>query len=340
MVAPHSSQTKRAHELTRDKFVATVHKINSKKLTTKELFLLFKHLNGGVEEKFASLLMIRKVFNKKNPVAPSTKLAMLMERGLGMPRGNLIMNAIKRLQMGGDSAAKVQVEGNEVKSSCSAVVEDSSVEDNCVEDSVEVEGNDVKSSCSAVVDDSSAEDNCVEDCVQVNKVRLFAISKETMRSTCEALSIGWRENANLESRPEPPVGFTIPVSGRGSCLFKAFSMAIAGTEQYHVTIREKVCDHMINELSESLKPHIPLRYNSSVIEYVKGSKMRNSKTWGTDVEIMAFSDMVNLCVRVYKTMDCDPQLFVPGCTIELQSNCYVINLVNLNNRNVHFDVIV
>ena len=117
-------------------------------------------------------------------------------------------------------------------------------------------------------------------------------------------------------------------------------MAIAGTEEYHVTIREKVCDHMINELSESLKPHIPLRYNSSVIEYVKGSKMRGRGTWGTDVEIIAFSDMANLCVRVYKTMDCDPQLFVPGCTIELQSDCYVINLVNLNNRNVHFDVIV
>ena len=100
MVAPHSSQTKRAHELTRDKFVATVHKINSKKLTAKELFLVFKHVNGGKEAQCASLLMIRKVFNKKNPVAPSSKLAMLMERGLGMPRGNLIMNVIKRLQMG------------------------------------------------------------------------------------------------------------------------------------------------------------------------------------------------------------------------------------------------
>ena len=81
MVAPHSSQTKRAHELTRDKFVATVHKINSKKLTTKELFFVFKHVNGGKEAQCASLLMIRKVFNKKNPVAPSSKLAMLMERG-------------------------------------------------------------------------------------------------------------------------------------------------------------------------------------------------------------------------------------------------------------------
>ena len=213
MVAPHSSQTKRAHELTRDKFVATVHKINSKKLTAKELFLVFKHVNGGKEAQCASLLMIRKVFNKKNPVAPSSKLAMLMERGLGMPRGNLIMNVIKRLQMGGDSAAKVEVEGNDVKSSCSAVVEDSSVEDNCVEDSVEL---------NAVVSSSF--------------YRLLSVSKEVMKATCKELSIFWRVNANLEHRPEPPVGFTVPVYGRGSCLFKAFSMAIAGTEEYHVTI--------------------------------------------------------------------------------------------------------
>ena len=102
------------------------------------------------------------------------------------------MNVIKRLQMGEDSAAKVQVEGNEVKSSCSAVVEDSSVEDNCVEDSVEL---------NAVVSSSF--------------YRLFSVSKEVMKATCKELSIVWRENANLEHRPEPPVASLFPSLAAG-----------------------------------------------------------------------------------------------------------------------------
>ena len=60
--------------------------------TAKELFLVFKNVNGGKEAECASLLMIRKVLNKKNPVAPSSEIALLMERGLGTFRSQPITN--------------------------------------------------------------------------------------------------------------------------------------------------------------------------------------------------------------------------------------------------------
>ena len=74
-------------------------------------------------------------------------------------------------------------------------------------------------------------------------------------------------------------------------MFKAFSMAVAGTDRYHFKIRQAKCDHIVNEMSESLTPHIPPVYGGSTYKYVEGEEMRGKFTWGTDI------DVTNICLR-------------------------------------------
>ena len=69
-------------------------------------------------------------------------------------------------------------------------------------------------------------------------------------------------------------------------------MAITGWETAHLAFRQLICEH-ISEVGTymNIDPH----------KYLKDSKMKSLKIYGTDVEIMAAAQIIGCDIYVYHT---------------------------------------
>ena len=84
------------------------------------------------------------------------------------------------------------------------------------------------------------------------------------------------------------------IVGDGNCLFRALSYVITRRQNYHSLVREKILKHMrCNE--QALLAHI----NGSVNEYLARTGMGNQQVWGTDVEIIAASSLLETDIYVH-----------------------------------------
>ncbi|VDI23954.1 Hypothetical predicted protein [Mytilus galloprovincialis] len=71
----------------------------------------------------------------------------------------------------------------------------------------------------------------------------------------------------------------------GNCLFRALSFAISQRQEYHIKIRKKIVDHILH-ISKDLSSFVRDPYENAE-EYVRMRKMKESNTWGTELEILA-----------------------------------------------------
>ena len=79
-----------------------------------------------------------------------------------------------------------------------------------------------------------------------------------------------------------------------NCLFCALSYAITGRQNYHSLVREKIVQHMRHN-EHALLAHM----NGSVNEYLARTGMSNQHVWGTDIEILAASSLLETDNYVY-----------------------------------------
>ena len=82
--------------------------------------------------------------------------------------------------------------------------------------------------------------------------------------------------------------------GDGNCLFRAISFSISGRQVYHQIVRNKIVEHMI-AIESALRPHM----NSSLDNYLARSGMKNQNVWGTDIEILTASSLLQTDIFVY-----------------------------------------
>ena len=91
------------------------------------------------------------------------------------------------------------------------------------------------------------------------------------------------------------------INGDGNCLFRSFSYAITGRQNYHRLIRIRIIDHM-KTIESALLPHI----GTSVQEYLTQSKMNCDGVWGTDIEIFTLQllcfVLIFMCIQSLATM--------------------------------------
>ena len=84
------------------------------------------------------------------------------------------------------------------------------------------------------------------------------------------------------------------ILGDGNCLFRALSYAITGRQNYHSLVRQKIVQH-IRHKEHALLAHM----NGSVNEYLARTGMTNQHVWGTDIEIIAASSLLETDIYVY-----------------------------------------
>ena len=87
---------------------------------------------------------------------------------------------------------------------------------------------------------------------------------------------------------------TETISGDGNCFFRALSLEVAGSQDFHEEIRCAVV--------ETIKHNKDVfgRYTGmNTEEYLKSTKMEENGIWATDTEIMAASFLLNTTISVY-----------------------------------------
>ena len=126
------------------------------------------------------------------------------------------------------------------------------------------------------------------------------------------------------------------IVGDGNCLFRALSYAITGRQNYHCLVREKIVQHMRHN-EHALLAHM----NGSVNDYLARTGMRNQHVWGTDVEIIAASSLLETDIYVYTKVGFlyKWQRFSSSILSECPAKT-VGGLYLQNTSGVHYDIVL
>lgn len=159
-----------------------------------------------------------------------------------------------------------------------------------------------------------------------------SVSSKWMKHTCKQLNLkchGLRRRikGKLKNSTDAPPSTQQEIVADGNCLFRALSHSITNSEDSYKEIRALICDQIQKK---------PLRFlgSQAAESYLHSTKMREDKTWGTDREISAASDLLNTVIWCYGPLGRAHAWtsFIPeknaGDTSE------AIFLVNMNN---HFE---
>ena len=124
--------------------------------------------------------------------------------------------------------------------------------------------------------------------------------------------------------------------GDGNCLFRAISYSISGRQLFHNIVRNKIVEHMIT-IENALRPHI----NCSLDNYIARSGMKEQNVWGTDIEILTASSLLQTDIYVYTKVGSGYkwQKFSRSMLVkDLPQNKGAIYLQN--TAGVHYDVVL
>ena len=87
------------------------------------------------------------------------------------------------------------------------------------------------------------------------------------------------------------------VIGDGNCLYRALSLEVLGTQNYHEQIRAKIVDIMLQNPG-TFEGYVGRNIGDYVLEH-----SLPLRTWGTDVEIYAAATLLQTCIVVYTSVN-------------------------------------
>ena len=154
-------------------------------------------------------------------------------------------------------------------------------------------------STSTVVDD----DCVITGEVSESPLKFYPVTIDWQKRACQQL--GLQYHAPTRVRPGGPnVPLTHPdmrslkrIQGDGNCLFRALSYIITGCEEQHMAVRNAILDHMVS-IAHFLLGHHLLNYDS-IQTYIVASGMDKEYTWGTDIEMLTLSHLLNTPIVSY-----------------------------------------
>ena len=173
-------------------------------------------------------------------------------------------------------------------------------------------------------------------------LKYFQENEEWRCNACSKLKLSFRKMdrvspGSLNTPLGPPNPYNIKsIQGDGNCLFRTFSYVLTGVENQHMKIHEIIISHMYTIGHLLIGPHIT---ETSVNEYIYKTQMDKDKTWGTYVEILVFSHLLQTSVLSY---DVPSKMWARYCPHALD-NAIVDNFsqmsIYLQHPLNHFEVV-
>ncbi|XP_030019133.1 uncharacterized protein LOC115439438 [Sphaeramia orbicularis] len=184
--------------------------------------------------------------------------------------------------------------------------------------------------------DSTADKSDVEFVDVVRNVELVfrPLGVDVCQSLCSQLNIDFMKVGGLVCREVGCLG--VPCTNEkivpdGNCFFRAVSLAVSGSQKNHRRIRLAVCRELEHN-TDRYRSLLRTGY-SSVLEYVKLSRMKYVNTWATEVEIQATADCLGVSVCTFL----NGHWLKYSCT----SKCLSADCIYLENvRGEHFECVV
>lgn len=94
-----------------------------------------------------------------------------------------------------------------------------------------------------------------------------------------------------------PPSAVLPITADGNCLFSALSYVLTGTERHYHHIRLAICNFMEtnpNDVQNVLPSGVRDAQSYSI-----ANQMKSNMTWGTEIEIIAASVLLQTSIYVY-----------------------------------------
>ena len=100
---------------------------------------------------------------------------------------------------------------------------------------------------------------------------------------------------------KPPDFRTIKrIPGDGNCLFRSFSYIITGSDDQHMAVHAAILKHMKKKTVARRLLLFHLIEYSCVKEYIR-TKNDKASVWGTDIEILTLSHLLQTPIHLYLT---------------------------------------
>ena len=187
-----------------------------------------------------------------------------------------------------------------------------------------------------------------DDCVITGEasespLKFYPVTIDWQQRACQQLDLQY--HAPTRVRPGGPnVPLTRPdirslkrIQGDGNCLFQALSYTITGSEEQHMAVRNAILDHMVT-IAHFLLSHHLLNYDS-IQTYIVASGMDEEYTWGTDIEMLTLSHLLNTPIVSYSEQFGNWQRYSPhnvDRTVRDEINQMSMYLLHSHN---HFTVV-
>ena len=158
----------------------------------------------------------------------------------------------------------------------------------------------------------------------VHTHHFYPVNENWQKTACARLGVQFRTWNRMPSG-SPDMELTDPnpwrvrrIVGDGNCLFRCFSFLVTGCEEQHMEIRDAILCHMI-KIAHLLLGHHMHYFN--IYEYIERTKMYLNSSWGTDVELLTFSHLLQTPVYTY-----DVALKSGGSTVQVHWRKVTIKL--------------
>ena len=127
------------------------------------------------------------------------------------------------------------------------------------------------------------------------------------------------------------------IKGDGNCLFRTLSFIITGSEEQHTLVRKAIL-HYVLQIAHFMLSQLIIGH-SSVFEYIQHTCMDQDGTWGTEIEIFTLAHLLNTCIFVYTTEQCNWWRYGPQ-NVDRSLNVDITNMfMYIRNPGQHFDVV-
>ena len=136
--------------------------------------------------------------------------------------------------------------------------------------------------------------------------RFTPVDEHWQRTACHNLGLRFLRVCDRDEGG-PNVPLTRPlrvksIQSDGNCLFRSLSYIITGSESQHAQVREAILHHLVHIEDFMIGHHISSEYFSAV-DYIRGTDMDRDGTWGSDIEILTASHMLNATLCMYDTAE-------------------------------------
>ena len=153
---------------------------------------------------------------------------------------------------------------------------------------------------SIYIDDDDTSDDCMITEHEQSTMLFCPLTLEERKELCNLVNITILSQIEC-GNPITGVDMrepcrTIPIEGDGNCFFRSVAYVLSGRENDHRKIRLAVVKHM-RAKSEIYQPFLRAGYES-VEQYITQSRMWYVRTWATELEILASSDLLghDICI--------------------------------------------